>query len=111
VLQNFSDDPYAVFLGKELMDVAVKVSFVNTTNNFLACYGPGDLHFNLFRLGYQWFENGVNVEVDSLILHEYGHKFSGDHLSEEYHEGLCLLGAKLKKLALEKPEELRRFQI
>ena len=100
---------YAVFLGHELMDVAVKVSFVNTTNAFAACYGPGDLHFNLFRLGHAWFEHGITEEVDRLLIHEFGHQYSGDHLSEEYHEALCLLGARLKKLALAKPEELRRF--
>jgi len=103
---------YAVFLGKELMDVAVKVTFVNSTGNFSAAYAAGgDLHFNLFRLGYAWFEKGVNEAVDRLILHEYGHQFSGDHLSEEYHEGLCLLGARLKFLALQKPDELRRFRV
>jgi len=102
---------YSVFLGKELMDVAVTVTFVNTTNNFLACYAAGgDLHFNLFRLGYKWFEGGVTEEVDRLLIHEFGHQYSGDHLSEEYHEGLCLLGARLKRLALDKPEELRRFR-
>ena len=98
-------------LGKELMDVAVKVRFVNTTSNFLACYAPGgDLHFNLFRLGYAWFEKGANEEVDRLFLHEVAHEFASDHLSEEDHEAICKLGARVKKLALEKPEELRRFQ-
>jgi hypothetical protein len=101
---------YAVYLGKELMDVTVKVSFVNSTNNFAACYGPGDLHFNLFRLSYTWFEKGITEEVDRLIIHEYGHQYSGDHLSEEYHEALCLLGARLKKLALDKPDELRKWR-
>lgn len=100
---------YAVYLGRELMDVAVAVKFVNTTNNFAACYGPGDLHFNLFRLGYAWFEKGITEEVDRLLIHEYGHQASGDHLSEEYHDALCRLGAGLKKLAMEKPDELRRF--
>jgi hypothetical protein len=103
---------YAVFLGKELMDVAVTVTFVNTTNNFSACYAAGgDLHFNVFRLGYAWFEKGVNEEVDRLLLHEAAHQFSSDHLSEEYHEAICLLGARLKRLALEKPEEFRRFRV
>ena len=98
-------------LGKELMDVAVKVRFVNTTSNFLACYAAGgDLHFNLFRLGYAWFDKGTNEEVTALLLHEYGHQYSGDHLDETYHEALCKLGARLGKLALEKTEELRRFQ-
>lgn len=103
---------YAVFLGKELMDVAVQVKFVNTTKAFLACYAAGgDLHFNLFRLGYAWFEKGMTEEVDRLLIHEFGHQFSGDHLSEEYHDALCLLGARLKRLALEKTVELRRFRI
>jgi len=101
---------YAVFLGKELMQVTVKVTFVNTSSAFLACYGPGDLHFNLFRLGHAWFEGGINEEVDKLLVHEFGHQYSGDHLSGEYHEALCLLAAKIKTLALEKPDELRRFQ-
>lgn len=100
---------YAVFLGRELMDVPVTVTFVNTTNAFAACYGPGDLHFNLFRLGHKFFDQGITVEVDRLLIHEFGHQFSGDHLSEEYHDALCLLAARLKKLAVEKPDELRRF--
>ena len=100
---------YAVFLGQELMNVAVTVTFVNTTNAFLACYAPGDLHFNLFRLGHAWFEQGITEEVDRLLIHEYGHQWSGDHLSEEYHEALCRLGAGMKRLALEKPGEFRRF--
>lgn len=101
---------YAVFLADELMDVQVKVTFVNSTNNFAACYGPGDLHFNVFRLGHRWFDQGINEEVDRLLIHEYGHQWSPDHLSEEYYDALCLLGAKLKKLALEKPEAIRQFE-
>lgn len=101
---------YAVFLGQELMSVAVTVTFVNTTNKFLACYGPGDLHFNLFRLGHKWFEGGITEEVDCLLIHEFGHQYSGDHLSEEYHDALCLLGAKLKRLALDKPESLMNWR-
>jgi hypothetical protein len=102
---------YAVFLGKELMDVPVTVSIVRTTNNFVACYGQGRLDFNLFRLGHRWFEQGVREEVDELLIHEMGHQASGDHLSEAYHEALCQLGAKLKRLAMERPEEIRRFMV
>jgi hypothetical protein len=101
---------YATFLADALMDVPVRVTFVSTTNNFAACYGPGDLHFNVFRLGHRWFDQGITEEVDRLLIHEFGHQASGDHLSEEYHEALCRLGAGLKKLALEKPETLRQFE-
>ncbi len=100
---------YARFLAEELMGVKLVVSVVRTTNNFVACYGAGRLDFNLFRLGHKWFDQGVTEVVDELLIHEFGHQYSGDHLSEEYHEALCRLGAKLKRLALEKPEAIRGF--
>ncbi len=100
---------YARFLADELMGVELAVSVVHTTNNFVAAYGFGRLDFNLLRLGHRWFEQGATEDVDRLLIHEFGHQYSADHLSEEYHEALCRLGAGLKKLALEKPEELRRF--
>ncbi len=100
---------YARFLATELMDVAIKVLMVNTANNFRACYGRRRLDLNLQHLGYRWFEQGVTEEVDELLIHEFGHQYSGDHLSEEYHDALCRLGARIKRLALEKPEALREF--
>lgn len=100
---------YSRFLASELMGVQLKVAIVHTTNNFAACYGKGRLDFNLLRLGHKWFEQGPTEEVDRLLIHEFGHQYSGDHLSEDYHDALCRLGASLKRLALEKPEELRRF--
>ena len=100
---------YATFMAQELMGVAITVSVVRTTNNFLACYGGRRLDLNLFRLGHRWFEQGPTEEVDRLLIHEFGHQYSGDHLSAEYHDALCRLGARLKRLALEKPEALRRF--
>jgi len=100
---------YALFLAKELMDAAITVSVVRTTNNFAACYGSRRLDLNLFRLGHKWFEKGASEEVDALLIHEFGHEYSGDHLSSDYHEALCKLGAGLKKLALEKSEAVRSF--
>jgi len=100
---------YAAFLGVELMNVGVGVTFVRTANNFVACYGAGRLDFNVQRLGYRWFEQGATAAVDELLIHEFGHQYSGDHLSEEYHEALCRLGARLKRLALEKPKEVRSY--
>jgi hypothetical protein len=100
---------YALFLARELMGVSLTVTMVNTKNSFLACYGKGRLDFNVFHLGHSWFGQGATETVDRLLIHEFGHQFSGDHLSEEYHEALCRLGAGLKRLALEKPGELREF--
>ena len=100
---------YAVFLAKELMDVDLLVTMVRTTNSFAACYGQGRLDLNLFRLGHRWFEQGGTEEVDRLLIHEFGHQYSGDHLSTDYHDALCRLGARLKRLALVKPESFRAF--
>ena len=100
---------YAVFLARELMAVELSVSVVHTTNAFAACYGLGRLDFNLLRLGHKWFEQGPSENVDCLLLHEFGHEYSQDHLSEDYHEALCRLGARLKRLALDKPEAIGRF--
>ncbi len=100
---------YARFLGEELLGVSVMVTFVSTPNHFTACYGPGRLDFNLLRLSRKWFDQGVTEQVDELLIHEFGHHFSGDHLSSAYHDALCRLGAKLKRLALQKSEAFRRF--
>jgi hypothetical protein len=100
---------YAKFLAQELMGVALSVRIVRTHNSFCACYGSERLDFNLHHLGHGWFEQGITEEVDSLLIHEFGHQYSGDHLSSDYHEALCELGARLKRLALEKPERLRRL--
>ena len=71
------------------------------------CYGRGlgrgKMDYNVFTLGREWFNQGATEAVDRLIIHEFGHEACSDHLSEEYHEALCRLGAKLKMLAVSKP--------
>ena len=91
------------------MQVSLTVSVVHTTNAFAACYGSRRLDFNLLRLGHKWFEQGATEDVDALLIHEFGHEYSGDHLSSDYHEALCKLGAGLKKLALERLEAMKYF--
>jgi hypothetical protein len=100
---------YARFLADELMGVSVTVTMVSTPNKFSACYGARRLDFNVHDLGHKWFEQGATEQVDELLIHEFGHEYSGDHLSSDYHEALCRLGARLKRLALEKLNELRQF--
>jgi hypothetical protein len=65
--------------------------------------------FQPVPVGHEWFEQGVTEDVDWLLIHEFDHQYSSDHLSGEYHDALCRLGARLKKFALEKPETLRQF--
>ena len=92
-------------LGKELLNVEVQVTIVNTSNGFAACYGNGALDFNLRRLGHDWFTNwrGQLNRVLDLIIHEFGHHYAANHLSEQYHDALTDLGARLAVLALRKP--------
>jgi hypothetical protein len=63
----------------------------------------------MLHLGHKWFEQGATEDVDRLLIHEFGHQFNSDHLSEAYHEALCQLGARMKRLALAKPEAVKRF--
>lgn len=71
---------------------------------YAATYGPGQLVFNLGRLGRRWFESGATVEVTDLLIHEFGHEHASDHLSRDYYKALTSIGARLVKLALERPE-------
>lgn len=92
---------YAKGLAWKLLDCDIQVDVVSkATWPYAATYGPGHLTFNLGRLGYAWFEDGPREDVDRLLIHEFGHHFSPDHLSGEYHDALCSLGAKLTQLAL-----------
>jgi hypothetical protein len=95
---------YVQRLAPKMVGVAVSVKIANEpTWPFRATYGNGDLIFNLNRLGHKWFRPESLLEINRLVIHELGHHFSGDHLSSEYHDALCLLGAKLSQLALEDP--------
>ncbi len=62
------------------------------------------LCLNFGRLGKKWFSRPKRDEVLlSLLIHEFAHHFSLDHLSARYHDGLCSLGAKLALVALNEP--------
>jgi hypothetical protein len=106
-MENIAD--YATFLARELMQVELAIRMTRVPNAFLACYGQGTLTFNLQQLGHKWFEQGAGEEVDALLIHEFGHEYCRDHLSEDYHDVLCRLGAKLKQLGLDKPEIFKPF--
>jgi hypothetical protein len=94
---------YAKALGPRLMGVGVSVDICNDFRApFSAVYGGQRLMFNAGKLGFKWFESDF-VEVSELIIHEFGHQYSMDHLSSEYHDALCRLGAKMASLALVEP--------
>jgi len=96
---------YARALARELMGAWIVAQVATeVTWPYAATYAPGHLTFNLGRLGHAWFDAAPGLEVDKLLIHEFAHHYSADHLSEEYHDALCVLGAKLAALALHIPE-------
>lgn len=104
---------YTVDLAKKLMDVDLEVSFIDS-DSFSATYSrtserTGHFTYYLRNLGKAWFDLKNNIEdIDELNIHEFGHQYSSDHLSHEYHKALCMLAARIKRLALDKPEFFRR---
>ena len=98
---------FAACLSERLMDIDIDVQ-INDLNTELASawYGGKTLTFNLRRVGRKFFEDfPKNIEkVIDLCIHEFGHEYSKDHLSEEYYSALTMLGAKCTMLALVNPK-------
>jgi hypothetical protein len=91
---------FAQRTAEKVLSRTITVKFCATPHHLGgASYGPGELAFNKFRLGADWFEQGITEEVVGLLIHEFGHQYSPDHLSAQYHEALCRIGAKLYLLA------------
>lgn len=100
---------YAQDLASELLGRAITVRIASEfTWHYNATYGPGELTFNLGKLGHDWFNQGPREEVDRLLLHELAHERESDHLSDGFHRAICALGAKLATLALRNPEFFKR---
>ena len=60
--------------------------------------GTSACQINFFYkvLGKAWFDLENNKKrITSLIIHEFGHFYSSNHLSEEYYDGLCNIGAEM----------------
>ena len=89
---------FAFQLHKTLIGRPLTVRMYEAPNNFQAGYGSNlvkELQMNLTHLEENWFEpNKIREQVD-LLIHEFGHYYSGNHLSEEYYQGLSKLGAGL----------------
>lgn len=93
----------------ERAEITVEIVNDKDAMNFVATYGrgPGNtgmLEFNLRRLGRKWFEQNVgDPAVISLLIHEFGHHYEGNHLDREYLNSLTMLGARAVNLALNHP--------
>jgi hypothetical protein len=73
-----------------------------------ACYGSGELTFNLASVGYDFFEHGPDARVNALLIHELAHEMEENHLSDGFYKALQKFGAALTELALRDPELFRR---
>jgi len=112
---------YTKECAKKIMNKQIQVQFVHVDKfeykRWAACYGRGHLNgtstfqYNVFVLGYKWFDKSVTEEVDALMIHEFGHEYESNHLSEEYYNALCMIGAKLKKAVMDDPEWFQQIAV
>jgi hypothetical protein len=94
-------EQHAMAIAREVLKREISVTFANDAAwPFSATYGPGRLTFNVGRLGRKWFSLARNRKgINALLIHEFGHEYSSDHLSEDYHDALCRIGADLVEMA------------
>ena len=95
---------YAKRLGLLLLKKTPQVQLANDSGwGFNASYGSSGLIINVARVGKAWFSATpwTGVGINRLLIHEFGHHFSDDHFSPQYHDALCKLGAQMVNLASE----------
>jgi len=96
---------WAVGIAQSALGVRLSLTIVREPKwGILATWGnPGKLVVNLSKVGHKFFDNPPGEEQLSLLIHEMGHAYSGDHLSSDYHHALCDLGAKLAYIGAQAP--------
>jgi len=99
---------FARTLHSTLLGIEVNVRVVHTFSHFDACYATGHLDLNQRSLGHRWFSaSNLETWID-LLIHEYGHHYSGDHLSAGYYRALTKLGARLAVEMAQDGSEIRK---
>jgi len=87
---------YTKKVHKELIGIDVEVS-LHDGDGANASYNGRIPRISFFWkvLGRAWFNLDVNrVDIDRLLIHEFGHYYCSDHLDTNYYKALCKLGAK-----------------
>lgn len=93
---------FAHAMAQHVLDCHIQVTIAREAKwPYRATYGDGRLVFNYSKCGRRFFEQGITKDVVKLLLHEFGHHYVSDHLSEAYHDTLCDLGARFTFLALD----------
>jgi hypothetical protein len=93
---------YTKALGALLMGFEPTVRFTKQPSREIACYGGKTITFNVRNLGKRWFDlAGNRLAIDDLVVHEFGHEYESNHLSEKYNDALTRLAAKAMQLGRE----------
>jgi len=103
---------YTVGVARRLLGITATVEFVKSRKwRKAAGYSPGSVSFNVTTLGVDWFDGGVDVRHDQLIIHELAHHLGGgDHLDANFSDELERLGAVLKSAVLDDIRWFRNFE-
>jgi hypothetical protein len=89
---------YSLEMAQFLLQKHIEIKFFSSVKlAWAACYGPGGpLCFNIGRLGRKFVDKPEQHAVDMLLLHEFAHEYESNHLSTDYHEAICKLGASMR---------------
>jgi len=93
-------------LGELVLSKEVTTSYYRSSKlDFTAAWDRGvepTISFNLFRCEYAIRRFSQNpVHLLKLIIHEFAHQFSSNHLSEEFYDALTFCGAKIATVIAE----------
>lgn len=93
-------EQYAKRAARIILGYDISVKFGKQPTRERADWGHRELQFNVRNLGAAWFNLETNqLEIDNLIIHEFGHHYATNHLSEAYYDALTIIGAKFAKAA------------
>jgi hypothetical protein len=68
-----------------------------------------ELTFNFTALGYRFFEEAmegsqVSDRAHELLIHEFAHQWAAEHLSKEFYDACCKVGARLAAALVAEPD-------
>lgn len=79
-----------------LLGCAIQIRIVSDMRlQYAATFGDRQLTLNKVRLRTKFFEDPIGEAQVALGIHEFAHHRVMDHLSDEFHDECCRLGAKL----------------
>jgi hypothetical protein len=94
---------YASTLGRAVLGVDISVQLAWDTGwSAVACYGSRELIINIGKL--PGWEQIDGPSLNPLLIHEFAHEYASNHLSREFYDACCKVGAKMVQLAITKPE-------